>query len=136
MVLADIIPGPPPTPQFSLIFQDIFVLIISFPLIDIIVQSLFRINIDLLTCYYLIQSATLLRVHEWSQTVIVQTVILHEIDNVEFVRPVFPSVTDTKIEPLCIASGVVIGFEYEVILVFVDLDNSAEVTRLKSTFEC
>jgi hypothetical protein len=41
---------------------------------------------------------------------ILQTVIFHEIDYIELVCPVFPSITDTELKPLRIASGVLIRF--------------------------
>ena len=48
------------------------------------------------------------RVHEWLHPVIVQTVRLKQVDDVESVEPARPSVLHTEIVPLGVASGAVI----------------------------
>jgi len=53
LVIADVITCPAPTPELGLIFKYIFILIVRFPFIYILVQSLFRVNIYIFPSKYL-----------------------------------------------------------------------------------
>jgi len=66
---------------------------------------------------------------------VVETVVLEQIDDIEFVHPVFPGVAHVKLEPLSVAPSVVVGLQDKVLLVLLDLDGSPQVATFKSTFE-
>jgi len=55
---------------------------------------------------------------------IVQTIILHKINNVEFICSIFSCVRDTEVEPLSIAPSVLVWFEYQIVLIFINLNDS------------
>ena len=63
---------------------------------------------------------------------VVQRVGLHQVNDVESVRLSGLCICDSKVKPLRVASGVVVRFQNQVILIFVDLDCSAKVSALKS----
>ena len=63
---------------------------------------------------------------------VIQTVGLHQVDDV---KPVWFSglrVRNTKVEPLCVTSCVIVWLENQVILVLVHLDCPSQITTFKS----
>ena len=69
-----------------------------------------------------------LRVHQRLHAVIVQTVRLQEIDDVESVRPACLRVLQTEVEPLIVCLRIVIWLQDEIILEFIDLDGPPQVS--------
>lgn len=41
LVLADVVAGSPPSPQLGLVLEDVFILVVSLPFVDVVLQSLF-----------------------------------------------------------------------------------------------
>lgn len=41
LLLADVVAGSPPSPQLGLVLQDVFILVVSLPFVDVVLQSLF-----------------------------------------------------------------------------------------------
>ena len=72
-----------------------------------------------------------LRVDQWSHTVIVQTVGLHQIDDVEPILLAGTSVCYSEVVPLSVASCVVIWLQNQVVLMLVHLDSSSQVRRFE-----
>lgn len=71
LLLADVVARAPPAPQLGLVFQHVFVLVVGLPLVDVVLQALFRVYVYIFASDDLLQSATFLRVHERAQTMIV-----------------------------------------------------------------
>ena len=63
---------------------------------------------------------------------VVEGVRLHQIDNVEFVRLSCFGVGNPEVVPLCVASGVVVWLQNQVVFIFINLDGSPQVAALKS----
>ena len=74
-------------------------------------------------------------VHERLHSVVVETVWLQQIDNVESVGSAFLGIWDLKIEPLVVKFGIIIGLEDEVIFKLVYLYGPSQVSTFKPTFE-
>lgn len=66
---------------------------------------------------------------------IVQRVRLDEIDDVKPIVFASLCIRDAEVKPLRVASGVVVGLEDEVILVFVNLDGSSQIATFESGLE-
>lgn len=63
---------------------------------------------------------------------IVETVRLHKVDDVEAVLFASPSVCNLEVVPLSVPTSVVIRLQNQIILIFVNLDCTAQISRLKS----
>ena len=64
-----------------------------------------------------------------------QRIRLDKIDDIESVIFTGFCIWNTEVKPLSIASGVVVGFKNEIILVFVNLNGSSEVATFESRFK-
>ena len=77
----------------------------------------------------------LLGVDEWLHTLVVRTLVLDEIYEVEFVVDALLHVGHSEVVPLGVGGGAVVVLQDHVVLILSDLDCSAKVSRLKPTFE-
>ena len=66
---------------------------------------------------------------------VVETVRLHQVDDVEAILLACPSVRDAEVVPLRIASRVIVGLQDQVVFILVHLDGSAQISRFKTRFK-
>ena len=64
-------------------------------------------------------------IDEWAHSVIVQTVGLHQVDDIETILLTRPCVCNPEIVPLSVASRIVVRLQDQIILVLVHLNCSA-----------
>jgi len=67
--------------------------------------------------------------------VVVKTVRLHQVDNIEPVRLTCLCVADSEVVPLGVPPGVVVGLQDYVVFEFVHLDRSSQVAGFEPAFE-
>lgn len=72
-----------------------------------------------------------LRVYKRSHPMVIQWVRLHQVDDVETVRFASFNVRNTEVEPLCVATRVIIRLQDQVILILVYLDRPSQITTLE-----
>ena len=70
-----------------------------------------------------------------SHTMVVQTIRLQEIYDIESVGAAYYSIADSEIVPLCEASCIVVRLKNQVIFKFVHLNCSTQIPRLKSALK-
>lgn len=66
---------------------------------------------------------------------VVKTVIFKQINDVELVDTVFASVAYTKLEPLRIASCVVVWLQNQILFLLLHLDTSPQIPTFEPAFE-
>lgn len=66
---------------------------------------------------------------------IIKRIRLNKIDDIKSIIFTSLCIRNTEVKPLSIASGVVVGFKNEVILVFINLNGSSEIATFESRFK-
>ena len=74
-------------------------------------------------------------VHQWPHAMVVQTIRLQEIYDIESIGTACHCVADSEIVPLCEASCIVVGLKNQIVFEFVHLNRSAQISRLKSALK-
>ena len=76
-----------------------------------------------------------LRVDQRAHAMIVETVGLHQVDDIEAILLACPRVRDAEVVPLGVASRVIVRLQDQVVFILVHLDGSAQISRFKTRFE-
>ncbi len=84
------------------------------------------ISLPLLVCH---------RIKQGLHTLIVRTLRLNHVDNVEFIPHISSGIFNSEIKPLCVISCAVIIFEDEIVLVRADLNGSSKIARFESALK-
>ena len=66
---------------------------------------------------------------------VVKGVWFHEVDDIESVGFACFSVGDSEIVPLGVTASIIIGFQNQIVFIFVDLNCSSQISRFKPRFE-
>lgn len=76
-----------------------------------------------------------LRVDQRAHAMIVKTVGLHQVDDIEAILLACPRVRDAEVVPLGVASRVIVRLQDQIVFVLVHLDGSAQISRFKTRFK-
>lgn len=73
-----------------------------------------------------------LRVDKWAHAVIIKRVWLHQVDDIEPVLLSCAHIPNSEVVPLNVAARIVVGFQYQIILVLINLNGTSQVARLEA----
>ena len=66
---------------------------------------------------------------------IVETIWFHQVDDIETILLASACIGDPEVVPLSVAPRVIIRLQDQIVLIFINLDRTSQVTRFETRFE-